>query len=219
MISESPYKYNHIYHVLDAADFPMSLIPQIQRHLELTPQRSQNRRAKTQRYYHGRMAEMSFIITRSDLLAPQKEQVDKLMPYLTEVLRDALGRSGADVRLGNLRCVSSKRGWWTKQIKDDIWNRGGGGWMVGKVNVGKSNLFESVFPKGRHEDVSFSSLRRDAQRIVPVDLESGLSQDPEDASTSDPSTIRSPRAESPQEIQEEPLLEDSLLPPPPTEIP
>ena len=26
-ILESPHKYNHIYHVVDAADFPMSLIP------------------------------------------------------------------------------------------------------------------------------------------------------------------------------------------------
>lgn len=219
MISESPYKYNHIYHVLDAADFPMSLVPQIQRHLELTPQRSQNRRAKTQKFYHGRMAEMSFVITRSDLLAPQKEQVDKLMPYLTEVLRDALGRSGTDVRLGNLRCVSSKRGWWTKQIKDDIWNRGGGGWMVGKVNVGKSNLFECVFPKGRHEDVNFLSLRRDAKKAVPSDPEPGLSQDPEAASISVPSINRTPSVEMAPGVQEEPLLEDSLLPPLPTETP
>ncbi|MCJ1299523.1 hypothetical protein MMC08_002315 [Hypocenomyce scalaris] len=105
---------------------------------------------------------MSFIITRSDLLAPKKEQVDALMPYLLQVLRDALGASGKDVRLGNVRCVSSKRGWWTKQLKEDIWNRGGGGWMVGKVNVGKSNLFQNVFPKGRNENVNFGSLRQDA---------------------------------------------------------
>ena len=217
MISESPYKYNHIYHVLDAADFPMSLIPQLQRHLDLTPQRSQNRRAKTQRFYHGRMAEMSFIITRSDLFAPQKEQVDKLMPYLTEVLRDALGRSGADVRLGNVRCVSSKRGWWTKQVKDDIYNRGGGGWMVGKANVGKSNLFECVFPKGRHEDVNFTSLRRDARKVVSVDLESGLSQDLETTHDPKPPVTEIFDAGPPQDLQEEPLLEDSLLPPAPIE--
>lgn len=219
IISESPYKYNHVYHVLDAADFPMSLVPQLQRHLELTPQRSQNRRAKTRKFYHGRMAEMSFIITRSDLLAPQKEQVDKLMPYLTEVLRDALGRSGADVRLGNVRCVSSIRGWWTKQIKDDIWNRGGGGWMVGKVNVGKSNLFECVFPKGRHEEVNFTSLRRNAKKVVAVDPETGLTQELGATSTSDPSATPSTITETSSDLHEEPLLEDSLLPPAPTEIP
>ncbi|KAL8728760.1 MAG: hypothetical protein Q9166_005192 [cf. Caloplaca sp. 2 TL-2023] len=151
IISESPYSYNHVYHILDAADFPLSFIPQLHRRLDLTPQRSQNRRANTRVFHQGRRAEISFIITRSDLLAPQKEQVDALMPYLVQVLRDALGSSGKDVRLGNVRCVSAKRGWWTKRVKDEIWDRGGGGWMVGKVNVGKSNLIESIFPKGSRE--------------------------------------------------------------------
>ena len=148
-ISESPYKYNHIYHVIDAADFPMSLIPGLHSLLHLTPQRSLNRRAKTGKFYHGRKIDVSFIITRSDLLAPLKTQVDSLMPHLVSILRDALGSFGKNVRLGNVRCVSAKRGWWTRELKEDIWNRGGGGWMVGKVNVGKSQLFESVFPKGR----------------------------------------------------------------------
>lgn len=159
IISESPYKYNHIYHVLDAADFPLSVIPQLHQHLSLTPQRSLNRRAKTHKFYHGRQAELSFVITRSDLLAPKKEQVDAMMPYLVQVLRDALGPSARDVRLGNVCCVSSKRGWWTRNLKEEIWNRGGGGWMVGKVNVGKSSLFECVFPKGRNEELDTGSLR------------------------------------------------------------
>ena len=106
---------------------------------------------------------MSFIITRSDLLAPRKEQVDSLMPYLIEVLRDALGHIAQDVRLGNVRCVSSKRGWWTKEMKEAIWNRGGAGWMVGKVNVGKSNLLECIFPKGRNQEVDYQSLRHAAK--------------------------------------------------------
>jgi len=63
-----------------------------------------------------------------------------MMPYLTTVLRDALGRSGKDVRLGNVRCVSAIRGWWTPTLKEEIFKRGGGGWMVGKVNVGKSQF-------------------------------------------------------------------------------
>lgn len=149
IIFASPHKYNHIYHVLDAADFPLSVIPNLQQYLSLTPQRPHNRRAKTVKFYRGRRADLSFIITRSDLLAPRKEQVDDLMPYLREVLRDALGYSNSRVRLGNLHCVSAKRGWWTKQLKEDIWARGGGGWLVGKVNVGKSNLFDAIFPKGR----------------------------------------------------------------------
>ncbi|KAI4256764.1 MAG: hypothetical protein LQ352_001947 [Teloschistes flavicans] len=95
---------------------------------------------------------MSFIITRSDLLAPQKEQVDKLMPYLVQVLRRALGSVGKDVRLGNVHCVSAKRGWWTAHIKEEIRERGGGIWLVGKVNVGKSNLLECIFPKTGAEE-------------------------------------------------------------------
>ncbi|KAL8798595.1 MAG: hypothetical protein Q9182_006530 [Xanthomendoza sp. 2 TL-2023] len=140
------------------------------------PQRSQNRRAKTRVFHQGRRAEISFIITRSDLLAPQKEQVDALMPYLVQVLRDALGLSGKDVRLGNVRCVSAKRGWWTRQVKEDIWDRGGGGWMVGKVNVGKSNLFESVFPKGSPERSQNLNLGHDGRWETPADRDAAYPQ-------------------------------------------
>jgi genetic interactor of prohibitins 3, mitochondrial len=149
IFEETPYTYNHVYHVIDAADFPMSLIPRLHEWLDLSPQRSLNRRSKHAKYRHGRKAEMSFIITRSDLLAPKKEQIDTLMPVIVRILRRALGRTGRDIRLGNVRLVSSHRGWWTSEVKEAIWERGGGGWMVGKVNVGKSNLFENILPKGR----------------------------------------------------------------------
>ncbi|EME48648.1 hypothetical protein DOTSEDRAFT_120510 [Dothistroma septosporum NZE10] len=151
IIESSPHKHNHIYHVLDAADFPLSLIPNLMSTLRLPRLRTQNRRSKREHHAHGRTADVSFIITRSDLLAPQKEQVDRMMPYLQDMLRDALGRTGKHVRLGSVRCVSAKRGWWTPQVKQEIWERGGAGWVVGKVNVGKSALFEVVFPKGRAE--------------------------------------------------------------------
>ncbi|KAB8290295.1 hypothetical protein EYC80_011159 [Monilinia laxa] len=150
-ITESPYKYNHIYHIIDAADIPMSFIPSLTKTLNVTPQRSYNRRSKAGRFYSDRKTEVDFVITRSDLLAPTKALVDgmMMMPYLTSVLRDALGRAGKGVRLGNVRCVSAERGWWTTKLKEDIFERGGGNWMVGKVNVGKSRLFHEVFPKGR----------------------------------------------------------------------
>ncbi|EKD12824.1 uncharacterized protein L3040_006978 [Drepanopeziza brunnea f. sp. 'multigermtubi'] len=151
-IAKSPYKYNHVYHVLDAVDFPMSLIPGLHKMLLLAPQRSLNRRSKTGTFSKGKKTQVSFIIARSDLLAPLKLQVDAMMPYLRSVLRDALGRAGRDIRLGNVHCVSAKRDWWTKELKEDIWRRGGGGWMVGKVNVGKSQLFHGVFPKGRKQN-------------------------------------------------------------------
>ncbi|KAL6400538.1 hypothetical protein AUP68_16251 [Ilyonectria robusta] len=148
-IEESPHKYNHIYHIIDAADFPMSLLPRLNVLLGDIPMRTRNRRSRAGKYIKDRKTELSFIITRSDLLGPTKEIVDSMMPYLREVLRDSLGRLGGRVRLGNVSCVSAKRAWWTKDIKDNIWKRGGAGWMVGKVNVGKSQLFEAVFPKGR----------------------------------------------------------------------
>ncbi|KAF0640715.1 hypothetical protein NXS19_010125 [Fusarium pseudograminearum] len=148
-IEESPHKYNHIYHIIDAADFPMSLIPRLNVLLGDIPIRTRNRRSRASKFQHDRKTELSFIITRGDLLGPKKEMVDTMMPYLREVLRDALGRLGSRVRLGNVRCVSAKRSWWCKEVRQDIWERGGAGWMVGKVNVGKSQLFEAVYPKGR----------------------------------------------------------------------
>lgn len=171
IIEESPHKYNHIYHVIDAADFPMSLIPNLQNALKLPRLRTQNRRSKTITYLRGRTAEVSFIITRSDLLAPKEEQVNALVPYLREVLRDALGRSGHKVRLGNVRCVSAHRGWFTKTVKEDIWKRGGAGWMVGKVNVGKSALYEVVFPKGRNDvETNVKQMRNEERRALETDV-------------------------------------------------
>ncbi len=209
-ILESPHKYNHIYHVIDAADFPMSFIPQLHQLLHLAPQRSLNRRSKTAKFSHGRKNDLSFIITRSDLLAPLKTQVDSLMPYLVGVLRDALGSMGRDMRLGNVRCVSAKRGWWTKELKEDIWNRGGGGWMVGKVNVGKSQLFESAFPKGRR------GITKIDRSLLPTALDGHL---PPAANSELSKTSQVPRiSEYPLETSEKfPETEvydtNSLLPP------
>lgn len=148
-IAESPYKYNHIYHLLDAADFPMSLLPKITDLLDAMPLRSHNRRSRSAKYYANKKTEISFIITRADLLGAKKEDVDRLMPALRETLREALGRNGAYVRLGNVKCVSAKRGWWTKPLKEEIFSHRGAAWMVGKANVGKSHLFAAVFPQGR----------------------------------------------------------------------
>ena len=147
-LAESPFRINHVYHVLDAADFPMSLIPSIYDQLSLAKPRTQNRRSQ---HKFSSKPTISFVITRSDLLAPRSEMVDSLMTYITSVLRKALGKSAEDIRLGNVHLVSAKRGWWTKEIKASIFQRGGGNWMIGKVNVGKSNLFEVLFPKGRKE--------------------------------------------------------------------
>ncbi|RMZ79358.1 hypothetical protein DV737_g3466, partial [Chaetothyriales sp. CBS 132003] len=143
-IAESPFSRNHVYHVLDAADFPMSLVPSIIARLSLAKPRTQNRRSRPR---FTTKPTLSFIITRSDLLGPTKEKVDALMPYFRRTLRSALFSADQSMRLGNVHLVSAKRGWWTKEIKEAIWERGGGNWMVGKFNVGKSNLCEVLFPK------------------------------------------------------------------------
>lgn len=179
MLDETPYKYNHIYHVIDAADFPMSIIPDLNRLLNVSPLRSKNRRSKTGKFYQDRIAEVSFIIARSDLLAPLKEQVDSLMPYFRLTLRDALGKSAAGMRLGNIHCVSVKRDWWTKELKEEVWKRGGAGWMVGKVNVGKSHLFNCIFPKGR-KTISPES-ESTPQQLSPIISEKSRNDDPGNA--------------------------------------
>lgn len=172
-IDETSYKYNHIYHVIDAADFPMSVIPGLQSLLKIAPLRSKNRRAKTGKFYNNRITEMSFVITRSDLLAPLKEQVNSMMPYLQSTLRDALGRSADGARLGNIHCVSVKRDWWTKELKADVWDRGGAGWMVGKLNVGKSKLFGSIYPKGRKFSVTDEEpLSSQSEKSSPQNIKS-----------------------------------------------
>ncbi|KAF4550232.1 Hypothetical protein D9617_18g034230 [Elsinoe fawcettii] len=185
----------------------MSLIPSLQQDLRLPRLRTQNRRSKHTSYSRGRVAEVCFIITRADLLAPKKEQVDSLLPYLRGLLRDALGQTGKNVRLGNVRCVSAKRGWWTKSLKEEIWSRGGAGWMVGKVNVGKSSLFEVVFPKGRSAAQPFSPSEQGLR-----DLE--LAQRADSLSASSPNTL--------DEADEDEILLSSpsdLLPPPQPERP
>ncbi len=123
------------------------------------------------------------------------------MPYLRMVLRDALGETGHNVRLGNIRCISSKRGWWTRALKEEIWERGGGGWMVGKVNVGKSQLFESVFPKGRFQE--------------PRQLSQGDNRDVSNTNIEVNDVAKHQDDQIPEENAfDEDLSESSLLPPP-----
>lgn len=195
-IAESPFNRNHVYHVLDAADFPMSVVPDIFNKLTLARPRSQNRRSQ---HDFSTKPTVSFIITRSDLLGSTKEMVDSMMMFFQSVLRTALGRAGKDMRLGNVHLVSAKRGWWTKELKEDIWKRGGGNWMLGKVNVGKSNLFEVLFPKGS------------ADR-APVYAELRAKQEKQDQDATDGSDIG-------EENKLDLLSETSLLPPPQPESP
>ncbi|KAJ5662444.1 uncharacterized protein N7477_010060 [Penicillium maclennaniae] len=153
-LNESPYKDNCVYHILDAADFPMSLIPRIHQALSLQEQRSRNRRAANEKYIGGKkLATLNFIITRSDLLAATKDQVDSKMEYVRSILRESLGKAGKDVRLGNVHMISAHRGWWTKQVKEEIYKHGGGIWVVGKANLHRSLLSQEFEDHGKHGGV------------------------------------------------------------------
>ena len=163
LLDESPHKFNHVYHILDAVDFPMSLIRGIYNVLSITEQRSRNRRSKPEKFKGGkRLPDITFVITRADLLAPQPELVDKKMEYMRSVLRDALPRSFRDARLGNVRMISCFRGWRVKQVKEEIRQVRGAIWTVGKTNVGKSQFIESCFPKDtrNHEKIAELVERR-----------------------------------------------------------
>ncbi|KAL3479482.1 telomere stability and silencing-domain-containing protein [Aspergillus californicus] len=147
-LDETPHMHNRIYHVIDAADFPMSVVDGIYDELALQEQRSRNRRSARDRYKHGRkLTTISFIITRSDLLAPTKELADKKMHYMRSILREKLKIPSEDFRMGNVHMISAQRGWWTKAVKEEIREHGGGIWIVGKANVGKSSFVEACLPK------------------------------------------------------------------------
>jgi hypothetical protein len=147
-LEESPHKSNRVYHIVDAADFPMSLISGIYDALELQGPKSKNRRARTEKYkYSKKMTTISFVITRSDLLAATKEQADSLMQRVRSIIMKVLRFKQEDIRLGSVHMISAHRGWWTTQVKEEIRKHGGGIWVVGKANVGKSNFIESCFPK------------------------------------------------------------------------
>ncbi|KAJ9350861.1 hypothetical protein DTO280E4_8457 [Paecilomyces variotii] len=168
LLDESPHRRNRVYHVIDAADFPMSLIPNIYDALSLQGQRSKNRRAKTTKYVSGKLqTTISFIITRSDLLAATKEQVDSKMNYIRDVLLNALNQDKEDIRFGNVHMISAHRGWWTKSVKDEIREHGGGIWVVGKANVGKSSFIEVCFPKdSKNLEKLADLLERDPQQFL-----------------------------------------------------
>ncbi|RDA94218.1 hypothetical protein CP533_0623 [Ophiocordyceps camponoti-saundersi (nom. inval.)] len=149
-IAESPHRHHMIYHVIDAADFPMSLIPQLHSMLHGVYMRTRNRRSDTSKFKLGRSITMCFVITRADLLAPQKEMVDRMMPYFRQVLRDALGSAGTRLRL-DVTCVSPVASWWVDKLRERLFSFRGASWLVGKVNVGKSRLFQDVLPKHRKD--------------------------------------------------------------------
>ncbi|KAF8441968.1 hypothetical protein BGX38DRAFT_1096359 [Terfezia claveryi] len=165
LISESKHEKNHIYHLIDAADFPLSLIPRLKSYLAqyLPPKKARN-------------LSVSYVITRADLLMPKEEQVTSLMTYLKGVLKDALppGEAIEDHHSpwgGSFRVISIRNAWSIRRVKAEfshmaglklskaekgiVKSREGGIWIVGKANVGKSRFVGEIVPEG-----SFTNLER-----------------------------------------------------------
>ncbi|KAF3905780.1 hypothetical protein AA313_de0204319 [Arthrobotrys entomopaga] len=141
VISRSPFSRVHVYHLIDAADFPVSVLPNARRAIMKNLKRLKEGKRKN--------VTMSYVITRADLLMPTEQKVTSLMTYIRRVLTDYLGE---ETDLKDLRVVSAKRTWTTERLKDEIRSRKGGVLLLGKTNVGKSRLYEAIFPKRNAKD-------------------------------------------------------------------
>lgn len=165
LIGESNHEKNHIFHLIDAADFPLSLIPQLRPYLTryLPPLKARN-------------LSISYIVTRADLLMPKEHQVTSMMTYLKTVLKGALPEGEAVENHcsrygGFFRILSVRAGWSVGRVKEDFSDKlyqlnshvescEGGIWIVGKVNVGKSRFVKEIVPKG-----SFTNLERVTETV------------------------------------------------------
>jgi hypothetical protein len=138
LLLSSRHKHNHIYHLIDAADFPLSLERGLRNRLY---------KALPKQITHN--LTISYIITRSDILFPQREQISSLMTYFKSVIKDFLPQGekveGRDSTT-KLHAISSRRGWDIGTLKEEISQRQGGIWFLGGVNVGKSSLLRDIWP-------------------------------------------------------------------------
>ncbi|KAK6500701.1 hypothetical protein TWF506_003465 [Arthrobotrys conoides] len=146
VIAKSPFRRVHIYHIIDAADFPMSVLPNARKAILAGLNNLKDGKKKD--------ISLSFVITRADLLMPTEQKVTSLMTYIRRVLSNYLDDSDKEKTLKDLRIVSAKNGWTTERLKDEIRGRKGGVVFIGKTNVGKSRLYEAVFPKRSKKDLT-----------------------------------------------------------------
>lgn len=135
------HKKNHIYHLIDAADFPLTLIPNLRSHLqELIPK------------HMARNLTISYLVTRADIIMPREIHVKPMESYFREVLREALPKDERNEmdKPNILTAMSMKLGWGVGQVKKTITNsaRMGGVWIIGMANVGKSRFVGEVLPAG-----------------------------------------------------------------------
>ncbi|KAF3922218.1 hypothetical protein ABW21_db0209482 [Orbilia brochopaga] len=169
VIAQSPFTRIHIYHILDAVDFPMSLLPNARKNIlhALRSIPGGNKKDVT----------MSYVITRADLLMPTEMQVSSLMTYFRRVLSSKL--DVGDASLKDLRVVSAKRIWTTERLKDEVRGRKGGVYLLGKTNVGKSRLYEAIFPKKGRASILSETKKFDQSDLDPpvMNNEEGKEED------------------------------------------
>ncbi|KAK6345437.1 hypothetical protein TWF718_007353 [Orbilia javanica] len=146
VIAKSPFRRIHVYHIIDAADFPMSVLPNARKAILAGLNNLKDGK--------GKDISLSFVITRADLLMPTEQKVTSLMTYIRRVLSNYLDDADKEKTLKDLRIVSAKNGWTTERLKDEIRGRKGGVIFLGKTNVGKSRLYEAVFPKRGKKDLA-----------------------------------------------------------------
>lgn len=139
-IKHCGHRNNHIYHLIDAADLPLTFIPDLKREIA----------------YHlpavmAARLTISFVVTRADVLMPKEDQILKIRPKIKKILQELMPEGEELETLEQkFRIVSFRTGLGVGGLKREIKEgmREGGIWLVGKVNVGKSRVVTDIIPEG-----------------------------------------------------------------------
>ncbi|KAG0638931.1 hypothetical protein HOY80DRAFT_965712 [Tuber brumale] len=138
LMQNSPHTNNHIYHLIDAADLPISLQPGLREHLyQNLPKPLQHRLT------------ISYVVTRADILMASQRQIWSLMTYIKKRIKDALPEDEkVESVVDKIHVISVRNGWGVGRVKDEIRSRTGGVWIIGGINVGKSRFVKEMWPEG-----------------------------------------------------------------------
>jgi len=138
LMQNSPHTNNHIYHLIDAADLPMSLQPGLREHLYQNLDKTLQRQLT-----------VSYIVTRADILMASERQISSLMTYIKKRIKDILPfDERVESAVDRIHVISTKNGWGVGKVKDEIRSRTGGVWIIGGINVGKSRFVMEMWPEG-----------------------------------------------------------------------
>ena len=138
LMQNSPHIKNHIYHLIDAADLPMSLQPGLREHLYRNLSKPLCRQLT-----------VSYIVTRADILMASERQISSLMTYIKKRIKDALPEDErVESMVDKIHVISIRNGWGVGKVKDEIRRRTGGVWIIGGINVGKSRFVKEMWPEG-----------------------------------------------------------------------